>query len=33
MIVSKMLLGEITSNLGEGSREHEVGDVALLLVY
>jgi hypothetical protein len=33
MIVSKMLLGEVTSNLGESSREHEVGDVTLLLVY
>jgi hypothetical protein len=32
VIMSKMLLGEITSDLGKGSREHEVVDVTLLLV-
>ena len=32
VIVCKVLLGEITSDLGEGCREHEIVDVTLLLV-
>jgi hypothetical protein len=33
VIMSKMLLGQVTSHLRKSSREHQVVDIALFLVY